>query len=181
VTRKFRELQARLEEAKDLLRAIRSGAIDALLVSGPDGNKVYTLSGAEHPYRVMVEGMNEGAVMMTANGAIFYSNRSFATMLAAPLDQVIGSAWNRFVLAEDLPYCETLFREASIGAAQGEVRLTRADSATVPTYLSISSFEFTEPVGFCVVVTDLTERRNCSSRKLWSERGAWRPRRIGSA
>src|SRR5947207_2803468 len=71
VRRTVRELQARLDEAEEVLRAIRAGHVDALVVSGPDGDQVYTLTGAEHPYRVLVEAISEGAVMLNASGTIF--------------------------------------------------------------------------------------------------------------
>src|SRR6186713_3376207 len=96
------ELQARLEEVEDLLRAIRSGDVDSMVVSGPRGTQVYTLNGADHPYRILVEAMNEGAAILTADGVIVYSNRSFAAMLDTPLDEVTGSAMDRFVFVEDL-------------------------------------------------------------------------------
>jgi len=72
VPRTIEELNARLEEAEDILNAIRGGEVDALVVSGPHGDQIYTLKGAEHPYRVMVEAMNEGAVTLTGDGTIFY-------------------------------------------------------------------------------------------------------------
>ncbi len=43
------DLRLRLEEALDTLRAIRSGEVDALVVSTPQGDQVYTLKGAERP------------------------------------------------------------------------------------------------------------------------------------
>jgi len=54
------ELRRRLREAEETLNAIRDGEVDALVASGPSGEKVFTLEGAEHPYRVLVESMNEG-------------------------------------------------------------------------------------------------------------------------
>jgi len=62
--------------------AIRNGEVDALIVSSKTGNKVYTLAGAEHPYRVIVEAMGEGAVIVASDGAISYSNRSFAAVVS---------------------------------------------------------------------------------------------------
>jgi hypothetical protein len=59
------DLRQRLQEAEETLGAIRSGEVDALVVSGPSGEKVFTLEGAEHPYRVLVESMNEGAVSLS--------------------------------------------------------------------------------------------------------------------
>ncbi len=38
---------------------------------------VFTLKGAEPPYRVFVEAMNEGAATLDAGGAILYCNNRF--------------------------------------------------------------------------------------------------------
>ena len=81
------ELRARLEEAEDTLRAIRSGEVDALVM----GEEVYTLKGAETPYRLLIESMNEGAATLAPDGTILYCNRRFAEMVATPAEQVIGS------------------------------------------------------------------------------------------
>jgi hypothetical protein len=45
-------LRLRLEEAEDTLQAIHSGAVDALVISRPQGEQVFTLQGAEHPSRL---------------------------------------------------------------------------------------------------------------------------------
>ena len=42
-------LRERLEELEETLRAIRTGEVDALIVSGSEGDQVFTLQGAEHP------------------------------------------------------------------------------------------------------------------------------------
>src|SRR5512144_713789 len=88
---RIEELSARLEEAEETIRALRSGEADAILVSGPRGERVYTLAGAEHPYRVLVETMSEGALTLSADGTILYCNAQFAAMAETPLEQVIGS------------------------------------------------------------------------------------------
>ena len=80
------ELRARLHELEETLRAIRSGQVDALVVYAPDGgDRVFTLQGAEHPYRVLVEAMNEGAATMTSDGLVLFANQLFARMLDIPL------------------------------------------------------------------------------------------------
>ena len=50
-----------IEEAEETLRAIREGAVDAFVVTDPDGHRVYTLEGSDLPYSVMVERMQQGA------------------------------------------------------------------------------------------------------------------------
>ena len=41
------ELRARLEQAEETLRAIRSGEVDALVIESAAGPRVYTLQGVE--------------------------------------------------------------------------------------------------------------------------------------
>ncbi|HSE66412.1 MAG TPA: hypothetical protein VLB12_05480, partial [Gemmatimonadales bacterium] len=41
------ELRIRLEESEETIHAIRTGAVDAFLVEGPDGDEVYTLESAD--------------------------------------------------------------------------------------------------------------------------------------
>ncbi len=153
------ELQARLEEAEDLLRAIRSGDVDSMVVSGPRGNQVYTLNGADQPYRVLVEAMNEGAAILTADGVVVYSNRSFAAMLDTPLDEVIGSPMDRFVFGDDLARYQILIQHDDRITGRGEIRLVERGGRIIPVYLSINVFESGTPGTVCAVVTNLTEHK----------------------
>ncbi len=89
---RIRELQERLDEAEETLRALRSGEVDAIVASGPDGDRVYTLKGADEAYRVMVQRMAEGALTLTRDGLILFSNEQFASLLGIPLERVIGSS-----------------------------------------------------------------------------------------
>jgi formate hydrogenlyase transcriptional activator len=59
------ELRTQLEEAQETLNAIRRGEVDGLVVSTPKGEQVYTITGAEKPYRALIEDMREGAVMLS--------------------------------------------------------------------------------------------------------------------
>src|SRR5512147_64619 len=67
--RHISELNAQYTEAADTLEAIRTGAVDAVVVSGaPGGERVYTLTGAEQSYRLLVETVNAGAVTLALDG-----------------------------------------------------------------------------------------------------------------
>ena len=54
---RLQALQERLDEAEETLRALRSGEVDTVVSTGPGGNQVYTLKGADTAYRMMVETM----------------------------------------------------------------------------------------------------------------------------
>src|ERR1051325_9473940 len=100
---RLRDLQGRVDEAEETLRALRCGEVDAVVASGPDGDRVYTLKGADEAYRVMVENMAEGALTLTLDGLILFSNEQFASILATPLERVIGFSIHDFIAAEDAP------------------------------------------------------------------------------
>ena len=83
-------LRVRLAEAEEMLRAIRHGEIDALVVEGGDGSQVYTLHSADEPYRNLVEQMQSGALVLTAHGEVLYANAHFAALVGEPLQSVSG-------------------------------------------------------------------------------------------
>ena len=84
------EAQGKLAEAQEVIRAIQSGDVDAVVVTGPEGEQVFTLRGAEYAYRVLVEAMNEGAGTIGEDGAILYCNRRLSDLLRVPIERIIG-------------------------------------------------------------------------------------------
>jgi PAS domain-containing protein len=98
----LQELSARMMDAEDTLRAILSGEVDGLIVKTAQGDQVFTLSGANHPYRVMIETMNEGAVTLAADGTILYCNQRFADIVKGPLEKVTGSSIYQYISSKDI-------------------------------------------------------------------------------
>ena len=97
--REIEELKSRLAEQEETLRAIRDGEVDALMVSTPEGERVYTLKGAEQTYRIFIETMHEGALLLSPEGTILYANTRFAEMVSMPLEGIVNSPLDRYVLA----------------------------------------------------------------------------------
>ena len=151
------ELRSRLEEAEEAIHAIRSGEVDALVVSGPQGEQVYTLVGAERTYRILVEAMSEGALVLSPEGVIVYSNRTFAAMLGAPLSDVLGSSIYSFITDEDVEAVKKLLQRALKRSARAEVGLKHPETGSVPAHLSVGSLETEDGPAVSAVVTDLTE------------------------
>src|SRR6476620_4712597 len=90
------ELRLQLQEANETIDAIRTGQIDALVVSTEEGPLLYTLKSADHTYRVFIEKMKEGAVTLNKDEIILYSNSQFASMVNLPLPKVIGLSFHDF-------------------------------------------------------------------------------------
>src|SRR5678809_910939 len=79
------ELRLQLQEANETINAIRTGQIDAFVVSTEHGPQLYSLKSADHTYRVFIEKMKEGAVTLNKDEIILYSNSQFASMVDLPL------------------------------------------------------------------------------------------------
>ena len=154
------DLRARLHEAEQTLEAIRSGHVEALMVSTPEGPRVFTLEGADHRYRRLVETMSEGALLVSASGMILYSNAAFATMVTARLETVVGRAFGDFVDARSRPSSAGLLAAARTRPAAAEVMLRTSAGSPVSAYLSMSPNDDDEP-GVSIIVTNLVaQKRN---------------------
>ena len=155
--RRNRELQTRLDEANETLRAIRSGEVDAIVAAGPDGDIVYTLKGADEGYRLLVEQMAEGAVTLTADGLILFANHQLALMLGLPLERVIGSRIYDFVAPAGRSVLTALLSERN--GSKSELELKRRDGELAPVYVAANRLQLDGPACTTLVITDLTEQR----------------------
>ena len=152
------ELKARLREAEETLEAIRSGAVDAIVVSGKAGEKVYTLQGADHSYRLLVESISEGALTLNAEGTILYGNLRFATMLGVPLDQIIGTSLSSHLPDNDRRIIERVLRRGDPGISRFQVALRTREQGDLPVQLSLNVADIAGDRIFTAVVTDLTDQ-----------------------
>jgi PAS domain S-box-containing protein len=162
LAREVAELRSRLNEAEETLRAIRSGEVDALVVQGPQGDQVFSLKGAEQPYRVLIEEMNDGAVTLSADGIVLYANRRLAEMVRLPLERVLGAAFRAFVAPADHGKLEALLQAGRSGRSGGEIAGRADDGTEVPWHLSLNSLPADAPAALCVVATDLTEHKKAA-------------------
>jgi len=153
------DLRRRLDEAEETLRAIHEGEVDALVLSKPQGDVVFTLKGAEHPYRVFVEAMNEGAATLDPEGTILYCNNRFAEMLKMPPDKVIGSSVRRFIPSTDTPGFESAFEGGKQEDTTVDISLKREDQELMPVHLSFNMLPGQEMPVVCMVAMDLTEHK----------------------
>ena len=154
------EVEGKLAEAQELIRAIHSGEVDAVVVSGPSGDQVFTLRDAEYAYRVLVESMNEGAATLAADGTVLYCNHRLANLLGAPLEQIVGSPVTKLLSSGNAHIFEALLAQARSGEpVTAGLDLELADGKDLPIQLSLREMASVEPVALSMVVTDLTESK----------------------
>jgi PAS domain S-box-containing protein len=154
-------LRVRLAEAEETLRAIRTGEVDTLMVNGKQGPQVFTLHGAEHAYRVLIESMNEGALTITAGKMILYANQCFARMVNCPLEQVMGGSLRRFLSPADRAVLRPLLRQVRPAGCKIQMVLHVLGGARLPVQIAIRRLARNGFKGVTIglVVTDLTESR----------------------
>jgi PAS domain S-box-containing protein len=155
------KLRVRLAETEETLRAIRSGEVDAVVVAGKQGPQVFTLEGAEHAYRVLIESMNEGALTLTAGAVILYANQCFAKMVKRPLEQVTGSSFRRFLSAADRAALRPLLKRVTKSGSKIQALLHAGAGSKIPVQISIRPLAKNGFNGATIglVVTDMTEAR----------------------
>jgi PAS domain S-box-containing protein len=154
----FAQLQANLTEAQETLEAIRSGAVDAVVVSGPHGSQIYSLSGAEQPYRVFVEHMQEGAVTISREDVILYANRRFADIVGKPLEQVIGTDIASYFDPAAYEKIHGVFQNQN-EVVKSETTLPLANKPGLPVYLTAGHLPLQDQNVVCLVVTDLSAQK----------------------
>lgn len=157
--KEIKDLRARLVEAEETLEAIRTGGVDALVVNEGDEELIYMLQGAEHPYRVMVETINEGAATLSEEGVVIYANTCLADMCDTPLENVLGSPLYDFVLERDRPAFEAILEQGLREKCKTEVTFQARDGWQIPVQLSLSPLQTSDLAGVCVIATDLSQQK----------------------
>jgi len=151
-------LRLRLEEAEETLRAITNNEVDALVVEGPEGQQIFTLQGAEQPYRILMETMSEGALTITTDGTVLYCNSRLAELIGTPLNNLLGASFHDFVISRDGQSLEAMLRVCAIETCRGEFFLKTAGGGEVPVSLSVRPLMLNDMQAFCIVATDLTDQ-----------------------
>ena len=154
-----RQLLARLSEAEEVLRAVRSGEVDAIVVNGQGGGKVFTLQGADHTYRAFVERMNEGAAVLSSDHTVLHGNSRLARFLGRRLRNIIGSSMLDLVLPDDHPKLRALLQRAAQTNCRGEIRLQSRRGAPMSVRLSLNPLRLNNMRAVCLIASDLSDMK----------------------
>ena len=151
------ELRRRLEEAEEALRAIREGEVDAVVVTGSRGTQIFSLSGVESVYRLIIETMQEATLTVTPDGLILWCNPQFAKIFQNPVGQILGKPLQMFVIPEHIPRIDALLEQIRDTPVRARVVFRAADGTPVPAYVDAHRLLQPEGTILCLVVSDLSE------------------------
>src|ERR1700761_1703068 len=138
------ELISRLREAEETLEAIRTGAVDAVVIAGSQGQQVYTLENADRPYRVLVEQMQEGAITLSEDGTILYCNERFATLVGSAHDSIIGQPLARFFSSDEAKTLSNMIDTGAAPGIAGEFTIVAGAGREVPVNISFIDLKVDE-------------------------------------
>ncbi|MBY6240872.1 nitrogen regulation protein NR(II) [Methylosinus sp. Sm6] len=163
------DLQRRLAEAEETLRAIRAGEIGGIVVDACDGPRVFTLEGADRVYRAMVEQMGEGAANVDADGIVLYCNPRLAEMVCKPRDRLVGATiFDHLGAGQASAFSEFL---AAPEARRIDIQLRRADGEEIPASVAISSLQLDgTTTSRLLILTDLTQLKHMERLLVEAER-----------
>jgi len=165
------DLWARLDEAEETLNAIRNGEVDAIIVSGAQGEQVFTLQQAEEAlrmseekYRQLVEEINDGVYTTDYEGFFTFANPAMARIYGVATPQaLLGRKILDFIAPEMLKELGRSFRSKMQAGRAPEFinsQIVRPDGTRVfiedkPSSKVIAG----KVVGSQGVVRDITERK----------------------
>ena len=156
---RIKELQEHLYEAQGTLRMIK-GEVDALIGNTGKGEQVLTISGAENPYRSLIEQMREGVVMLSDDNTIIFCNKGFAQMIKSSVDKIIGKYIHNMIPATHMTDFEELLNQSrtTYAGVGKEITVEAKDHTLVPTHMSVNTLEIENISTTFLVLTDLTQR-----------------------
>ena len=155
------ELKAKLSEADQLIQAIKDGEVDAFAIGSGAAPEIYTLQSGDYAYRILIEEIGEGALNVTEDGLIVYTNKAFHGLVDLPYEKVIGTNFLQYIHPDSSRHFKDLFDEALSGKSRGEIELA-INGTVIPVFISLTSLQPNLPtVG--IIVTNLSEKKRNES------------------
>lgn len=151
------ELRLMLDEAQETLRAIRSGEVDALVVTSDEGEKIFTLESAEKPYRIFLENMFESALIINSEMMITFCNSSFADLLKIPLDKIIGTSFLNYIESDFGELFIELFQKTVNKKSHGEFIIQSVNKKNIIVKMVIEAIKGNNEELYSLILFDITE------------------------
>ena len=159
-------LRRRLAESEKTIEAIQKGEVDAVFVQGNGETRVFTLEGEEHNYRILIESMNEGALLLTSEGVILYANRYFSKLIECSLAQIIGTSFLPLIISNDQKSFRHMLNANKKVNASLQVFLKVGRIRQIPVQISICTLPRTpsHPKRMGIVISEMTESHRSRER-----------------
>ena len=150
------QLHRRVAELEETLRAIQAGELDVLI--GPGEARRYASETADRLYRVMVEEMQDGAVILDSDThTILWCNRAFADLVEKPQSQVLGRSVYEFLAPASQEAWASLLHDDALRRA--DLDMQRSSGRAFPASVSATRMPG-DVTTWGATVIDLTDRKD---------------------
>lgn len=122
--------------AGETLEAIRAGTVDALVVGD---YSVVMLDSAQRFYHAAVERMQQGVIIVGAQGEITYANQRMATLLGMLRSKLVGSSLYKLVANGDAARLKATLEAKQGASLQAEVSMRKADGQVASTLVTVTA------------------------------------------
>ncbi len=156
LARENAELHARLEEAEETLRAIREGEVDAVIVSGSKGDRVFSLVEADNLYRLMVETMNEAGLAVSPDCTVLFCNDRACGLLQGTKERLLGRSLMDFVAERDRERFNRLLQTTLTQPANEQFQFITQNDSPLPMHIWASRLDRPDGPMICLIGTDLS-------------------------
>lgn len=169
-------LRSRLAESEELLHAIRDGEVDALVIEGGGGPRIFTLQGLDaesNRFRgTILRHVGDAVLVADPDDRIVYMNpaaeRLYATQASFALGRHLHELYHEIALESGSPAERDRALERH-GAWRGEVLHRRHDGAELPLEVNVTVFRDGAIRGTLILSRDIRQRREAERALKRSE------------
>jgi len=172
------ELRARLEEAEETLQAIRTGAVDALVVETSAGSQIFLLQGLEtesNRFRgEILAQVSDAVITIDDEQRVTYINaaaeRQYGVTASDALGRHLSEIYqDRWLRPEDEAAAATILRDT--GCWRGENIHVKRSGEAIHVESSVSRLHAGDGIrpGLLAVVRDITERKKTEEERALLE------------
>ncbi len=147
-----------LRESREMLQAIRSGEIDAVVVQRGGSEQVYVLDDANITYRKMIEEMNDGAVIFNHDGSVLYCNKAFAGMVGYPVEKIVTKPIVDFLNPEFISFFNNLSGSALKAPFRRLLNLQPRSGNHIQASISLHAIKTSALDALMMTVTDESQK-----------------------
>ncbi len=115
-------------------------------------------------FHALVEGIREGAAILSSDRTVLTCNRRLAEMLKLECEQITGRPMAEFIPLEDQPRFEELVQSTPEDFQRLEIRLSGNNAFPLPVELAIKSLTVGRVRFFSLLATDLSRRRRAEEQ-----------------
>ncbi|GEM_PF-4486264 len=159
----IKDLQLKLAEKDEIIRAIQNGEVDVLVKKNPENKiNIIPLKGAELTYQILIESMNEGAVTFIKDGTIVYCNKKFSEFVKLPPEKIINTKIFNYIELNKSK--SAILKELSKNNIKEIFLLKAHDNTTKTVIFSCKQLQLNKVSATTIVVTDLSEIQEAEQR-----------------